>query len=100
MMLNNIDAIRVGLIQFIEFKKMVVDVLHIVLRITDKLFELLLFRLEELDQRDNTKLLLIFKNLLEAHITSPFYKKENKFKLRVLNQNERFKNVTKSPGDI
>lgn len=102
--LNNtksIDArkgyIDKSLFSFIEFHKIVVDMLHMTLRITDKLLHMLLFRLEELEKEEKTPLIIIFKNFLETEckITCPFYTKEteneSKLKLRKLNQNDRLK---------
>ena len=89
---------------FIDFDKIVVDILHLFLRITDKLFELLLRRLQTLDDPsgDNKKpdiddwpLTKSFLDYVEikCNVTSPFYFKEKGtdhiIKLRKLNQNER-----------
>ena len=43
--------LREPLFKFIEFQKTVVDPLHLMLRVSDKLFEILLFRLQELDKK-------------------------------------------------
>ena len=93
--------IKEGIFPFIEFKRSVVDILHMTLRITDKLISALLFRLEELEEdsssniekRPLTKAFWDFIEI-ECNITHPFYIKEranenSKIKLRKLNQNER-----------
>ena len=46
--------LREPLFKFIEFQKTVVDPLHMMLRVSDKLFEILLFRLQELDKKQVT----------------------------------------------
>lgn len=78
---------------FIDFNNIVVDLLHLTLRITDKLFEMLLFRLEELEDKKKRDLTEIFKNFLEkkCNINNPFIYSETSIKLRTLNQNERLK---------
>ena len=78
---------------FISFHESVVDLLHLTLRITDKLFKLLIYRLEELDATFSTNLVEILKKFfeIECRITNPFFLKENHLKLRKLNQNERIK---------
>ena len=85
------------LFKFIEFERIVVDILHMTLRITDKLIGMLLLRLEELEESKSTPLTKIFKKFLEieCNITFPFFTKETvtgaKLKLRKFNQNERLK---------
>ena len=91
---------------FISFDKVVVDILHLTLRITDKLFQLLLDRLQQLDGNDSSDFnkrsaTNVFRKYIinECKITSPFYIKkvnnESKTKLRKLNQNERIKIINK-----
>ena len=93
--------INEALFPFIPFDRMVVDILHLTLRITDKLFEELLLRLQELDgsknssnweERQASNDLRIFIEK-ECRVTCPFYVKEkdlvSKIKIRKLNQNER-----------
>lgn len=102
--LNKKDSkgyVNEGLFPFIEFDRSVVDVLHLTLRITDKLFAALLLRLEELEENNSsdlskrplTKIFWDFVEI-ECNVTHPFYKKEknnieSNIKLRKLNQNER-----------
>lgn len=86
-----------SLFPFIEFHNIVVDILHMTLRITDKLFGMLLFRLEELEDKKNRELTELFKNFLEVqcNITYPFVFTDTTTKLRTLNQNERLKILDK-----
>ena len=79
------------------------------LRITDKLLAILLFRLEELDKKQNSyksgdittlNISLIFLEYLKeektgCNLTSPYYIAEKKFKLRSLNSNEKSKIIEK-----
>ncbi len=89
---------------FIAFDKIVVDLLHLFLRITDKLFELLLRRLQMLDdplgknKKSNINDWPFTKSFFDyveykCNVTAPFYFKErdnaSTIKLRKLNQNER-----------
>ena len=94
--------IEKSLFSFIEFDSMVVDVLHMYLRITDKLIAMLLVRLEKLEGNKSSDLTQrpltsIFKKFLEidCNITLPFFTKikdsKAKTKLRQLNSNERMK---------
>ena len=92
--------VRTSLFPFIGFNKMVVDILHMTLRITDKLLDMLFVHLEELDKKiSSEKLMSIFKKFLEiqCNITSPFIKldSEKKAKLRMINSNERLKIMEK-----
>ncbi len=95
--------IKDPLFKFIDFDQCVVDVLHLFLRVTDKLFRLLLNRLEQLDtifsgyksgKIENMKMTKIFLDFLQScKITAPFYvkvqEKVSKYKLRKLNKNEK-----------
>ena len=98
------------LFKFIDFNKCIVDILHLFLRVTDKLFFNLLNRLEQLDIKfsgyktgkiDNMNLTKTFLDFLSTcDITSPFYIKSSddgssKYKLRKLNMNERLKILNK-----
>ena len=97
----------------IDYGDVVVDLLHMVLRITDKLLEGLLFRLQELEfdpnldnadvnspdweRRPLTKILADFIEF-ECKITHPFYigqknDSDSIIKIRKLNQNERFRMI-------
>jgi len=102
---KNVDTkkgyVNEALFPFIPYDKMVVDMLHLTLRVTDKLFEELLLRIEELDNLDELKKNGTALNNLrtfietECKVTCPFYVKEkdqdSKVKLRKINQNERIK---------
>jgi RNAse (barnase) inhibitor barstar len=89
------------IIKFIEYKNCVVDLLHLFLRISDHLFELLIAKLIKIDnnsggdieKRPYFKIFMLFlKN--ECNISNPWYvssKSESKIKLRSLNGNERLK---------
>ena len=88
------------LIDFIDYKMCVIDILHLLLRISDKLFSLLILKLIRLDQNDganinNRPYFLIFMNFLknQCKISNPYYsnKSEDNLKLRSLNKNERLK---------
>lgn len=97
--------LREPLFKFIEFQKTVVDPLHMMLRVSDKLFEILLFRLQELDKKQVTYkagdlstcfLSLAFLDYLKeekmgCNLTAPYYIVEKEFKLRKLNENERIR---------
>ena len=48
--LNDIDKHLEPIIKFIPFEKCVVDLLHLLLRITDQLFKLLIFKLIRIDK--------------------------------------------------
>lgn len=87
------------LFSFIEFDKMVVDVLHLTLRITDKLFDMLLFRLDKLEKNSKSDdLTKILKNFIENECNVSFSYNgdtDKKINLSKLNQNERFKIIDK-----
>jgi len=85
-------------ISYIDFDHCVIDTLHMHLRITDQLFDLLILALAENDPGNSTDLneRPYFKKFLEflqreCHITRPFYVAENTIKLRTFNGNERNK---------
>jgi len=91
--------IRVPFMKFINFQKCVVDPLHLCLRITDKIFSKLLDHIEYLDSNASCVLArrplmqkLIYYLEFECKIQNPTYfsTNENKYKLRSLNQNERY----------
>lgn len=97
--------IKEPLFKFIDFNQCIVDVLHLFLRVTDKLFKLLLNRLEQLDTTfsgyktgkiEDMRITKIFLDFLKScDITAPFYVKVqdnvSKYKLRKLNKNERLR---------
>jgi hypothetical protein len=79
---ENKGYVNIGLFPFIEFNRSVVDILHLTLRISDKLFSALLLRLEELENNSSdmeknflTKKFSDFVEV-ECNVTYPFYKKE------------------------
>ena len=88
------------IIQFIDFENVVIDMLHLLLRITDRLYELILEKLTLFDRNDSICLEQRHAfSLLEAFlkdtckITKPFYISQNdeetKIKLRSLNGSDR-----------
>jgi len=90
------------LISFIDYKKVIVDLLHALLRISDSLYYLLILKLSDLDNNPaSTDLkdrpnLEIFINFLisECKITNPSYSSElseEKIKFRHFNGNERMR---------
>ena len=97
--------IKEPILDFIPFNNLVVDILHLFLRITDKLFQNLITRLQMLE--DPCKIRFNSKDIFEwpftkafldfveikCNVTAPFYIKQkdtdSKMKLRKLNQNER-----------
>ena len=82
--------IEKSLFSFIKFENIVVDLLHMTLRITDKLFEKLLHILKEIEKQTNdlTNKLKSFLEI-ECNISYPFIQSDTKASLRSLNQNER-----------
>ena len=84
-------------LKFINFDKCIVDILHLFLRITDKLYSLLLNKLEQLDKQysgyengklENMKLTKLFLDFLSScDLTAPYYVKTidkiSKYKLRI-----------------
>ena len=101
--------INESLFSFIPFAKSVVDPLHLFLRITDKLMDMLLFRLKELDIKEKSFKLgdistrNITLNFLEylkeektgCNLTSPYFIADKEFKLRSFNSNEKKKIIEK-----
>jgi hypothetical protein len=96
-----IDGHQQPLIKFIEYKNCVVDLLHLLLRVTDHLIELLVAKLIKIDNNSGGNIekrpyFKIFMEFLknECKISNAWYvssKSENKIKLRSLNGNERIK---------
>ncbi len=101
-----------GLFKFIPFKNVIFDILHMSLRISDRLFKMLLFRLEELegDSSSDLKKRFLTKKFIDfiserTKITNPFYfklkmnHKENvetsSLKMRKLNLKERLSLIEK-----
>jgi hypothetical protein len=87
------------IIKFIDYKKCVIDLLHLLLRISDILYTLLLNKLIKMDRSNSTDLskrpyLNIFCKFLKekCKLTNPYYiSKTGDFKLRSFNGNEREK---------
>ena len=90
------------LINFIEYDKVIVDFLHLLLRVSDALYYLLLLKLSDLDNNPvSTELkdrphLETFINFLisECKISNPYYvseQSEEKIKFRHFNGNERIR---------
>ena len=89
------------LVIFIEFECVIIDLLHMYLRITDKFMEIILDELIKLDGLDSTKADLDerpnFQRLINfiettCKVTKPFYtssKDAFKYKMRSFNGNER-----------
>jgi len=96
---NNLGYLNVPLLNFINFDKNIIDTLHLLLRVTDKLFEKLLSFLEYLDNNQSLnfqirpRLRRLNEVLLnECKITTPLYlAKSGNVKLRSMNQDERIK---------
>ena len=97
-----------SILDFINFEENIVDVLHLFLRISDKLFDALHYRLDMLDghpeatdlsKRPLLKILHDFIEI-ECNVTHPYYFKQKGeenpiLKMRALNENERIKIFTK-----
>ena len=90
------------IIKFINFKMVLIDDLHLVLRVTDKLFKLILLKFIRLDQNEGKDLSLrknleIFIKFLEdkCKIKNPFYLADKpgygKIQFRSFNGNERIR---------
>ena len=87
------------IISFIPYENCVVDLLHLFLRISDKLFELLFWKLEGIDGNKEADIkkrnfFIRFMEFLkiECKISNPYYKStksDSKLKIRSLNGNER-----------
>ena len=91
--------VREPLIDFIEFDSVLIDTLHLLLRITDKLFDVLFKKFDTFDKSDSIDLnrrpcLKKFMNYLEndCSLTKPYYVSNGiKIKLRSLSGSERLK---------
>ena len=96
--LDDIDKHLEPIIKFIPFDKCVVDLLHLLLRITDQLYKLLILKFIRVDKnsginldfRPNLKVFLIFLEK-ECKIPNPFYISDKEIKLRNFNGNERIR---------
>lgn len=99
---HKLGYVNEPILQFVDFKNCVVDLLHLFLRISDKLFELLIEKLISIDGNDSEDLekretFKIFCDLLsqKCKVTKPFYlsqkDKGNKIKLRSFNGEERLR---------
>jgi hypothetical protein len=96
-----LDGHQQPIITFIEYKNCAVDLLHLLLRVTDHLIELLVAKLIKIDNNSggNIEKRPYFKIFMEflknqCKISNAWYvssKSENKIKLRPLNGNERIK---------
>ncbi len=96
--LNDIDTYLKPLIKFIPFENCVVDLLHLLLGITDLLYKLLIFKLVRIDKNNGNNIRLrpnlkVFWNFLEkkCKISNPFYISKEEINLRSFNGNERIK---------
>jgi hypothetical protein len=87
------------IINFIEYKNCVIDLLHLLLRVSDHLFEILIAKLIRIDNNSgiNLEKRPYFKKFMDflinkCKISNPWYissKSDDKIKLRSLNGNER-----------
>jgi hypothetical protein len=95
------DGHREPIIKFIDYKNCVIDLLHLLLRVSDHLFEILIAKLIKIDNNSGSDIerrpyFKIFMDFLKdkCKISNPWYvssKSEDKIKLRSLNGNERIK---------
>ena len=92
---NNNGYINLPLFDFIPINRMVIDMLHLFLRISDRLSELLLNDLREADLLTNQKNLYVNSYIQflsnTCRISNPAYSKDNKLFLRDLMGSERKK---------
>ena len=116
--LNSVDErqgyINAPILDFISFDNIIADILHLFLRISDKLFEMLLRELQmwedpygnkkktaDINDWPFTKSFFEFIEI-ECNVTAPFYIKESDtkstIKFRKLNQNERLAIFNKMGG--
>jgi hypothetical protein len=98
------------LLSFITFENIVVDILHLFLRITDRLLDILFNTLKDLQTKFKIEnLIKIFYDFLEndCKISNPSYSyieekdgvRVQNIKLRNLNSNDRFKMFTSLYGE-
>jgi hypothetical protein len=95
------DGHREPIIKFIDYKNCVIDLLHLLLRVSDHLFEILIAKLIKIDNNNGADIerrpyFKIFMDFLKnkCKISNPWYvssKSEDKIKLRSLNGNDRIK---------
>jgi len=91
--------VREPLVDFVPFDSILIDTLHLLLRITDKLFDVLFKKFDSYDKSDSVNLdkrpcLKKFLNYLEneSSITKPYFLSNgDKIKLRALSGSERLK---------
>jgi hypothetical protein len=91
--------VREPLVDFVPFDSVLIDTLHLLLRITDKLFDVLFKKFDSYDKSDSVNLdkrpcLKKFLNYLEfeSSITKPYFLSNgDKIKLRALSGSERLK---------
>lgn len=91
--------VREPLVDFIDFDHALIDTLHLLLRITDKLYDCLFRKFDKTDNKDSTNLekrplLKKFLNYLQKDcgITNPWYLSQGvKIKLRSLSGADRLK---------
>ena len=84
--------IKKPIIDFIDFDNCVIDLLHLFLRITDRLMDLLLGKIKKLDKNESSDLGMRphFKSLMnfiktKCKLTNPYYVKDKKVHLRTFN---------------
>ena len=86
--------IRKPLISFIDFNDCIIDLLHLLLRVTDRLFDLFFQTLDSFEQnKKEQSLMRLFMDKLvsKCAINSPYYVADGKVKLKSLNGNERLR---------
>ena len=92
--------IKPPILNFIDFDSVILDMLHLYLRVTDRFFEIIGTLIEKADGIKSSDFILekrpCFKRYMEflenCKITNPFYTSKkviSKYKLRSLNSNER-----------
>ena len=86
------------ILKFIDYKHVVVDLLHMFLRITDFLYEIILNKLSKMDQNNTSNMsarpnLTIFLEFLKSRckITNASFVQDGQVRLRNFNSNERLK---------
>ena len=86
------------ILKFIDYKRVVIDLLHMFLRITDFLYEIILNKLSKMDNNNTGNMnarpnLKIFLEFLKSRckITNASFVQEGQIRLRNLNRNERLK---------
>ncbi len=89
---DKLGYIKKPIMDFIDFDSCVIDLLHLFLRITDRLMDLLIAKIIQLDKNDSADLNMRpnFKTLMNfiktnCKLTNPYYIKEKKVHLRTFN---------------